>query len=120
MEHAGNHDHSSSVRLRSPTAERIFAEVPGVETSSAGVNPDADNPISGDQLEWADVVFVFDESQRRKLQRGFASSLRGKRVVNLAIADEYEFMDPELIHLLWQRVPRSVSVLSGVRPDADS
>ena len=31
-------------RLRSPTAERVFAAVPGVEAESAGVAPDADGP----------------------------------------------------------------------------
>ncbi|MDX1966126.1 MAG: hypothetical protein SFV23_03040 [Planctomycetaceae bacterium] len=95
-------------QLRSPTAERVFAAVPGIETSSAGVNPEADNPVSPEELEWADVVFVFEPGQRRKIQRDFSPSLRGKRVVCLNIADEYEFMDPELIRLLWERVPRSV------------
>ena len=31
-------------RLRSPTAERVFADWPGIETASAGLAPDADSP----------------------------------------------------------------------------
>jgi len=45
-------------RLRSPTAERVFAAVPGIETDSAGLAPDADCPLSADLLMWADVIFV--------------------------------------------------------------
>jgi predicted protein tyrosine phosphatase len=33
-------------RLRSPTAEHVFATYPNVETDSAGVNHDAEVPVS--------------------------------------------------------------------------
>ena len=32
-------------RLRSPTAEQVFAEWPGVETASAGLGNDAEVPV---------------------------------------------------------------------------
>jgi len=51
-------------RLRSPTAERLFAGIAGVETRSAGVSPDADEPLSLDAIEWADVIFVMEPEQR--------------------------------------------------------
>jgi len=35
-------------RLRSPTAEAIFARWPGVESDSAGLGSDADVPLSSD------------------------------------------------------------------------
>jgi predicted protein tyrosine phosphatase len=35
-------------RLRSPTAEQIFASRPGVETASAGRAPDAEEACSAD------------------------------------------------------------------------
>lgn len=34
-------------RLRSPSAERLFADWPGVETDSAGLAADAETPWSG-------------------------------------------------------------------------
>lgn len=91
-------------RLRSPTAERVFADHPGVETDSAGLAPDADVRLSGDQLQWADLVVVMEKAHRTKLKRGFAHALGGTRVVCLDIPDRYDFMQPELIELLEERM----------------
>lgn len=93
-------------RLRSPTAEQIFADRPGIETASAGLNRDADNPVSPELLHWADVIFVMERVHRAKLSAKFKAHLGGKRVVCLEIPDEYEFMDPDLVRLLQARVPR--------------
>lgn len=103
-------------RLRSPTAERLFAGFGDVETRSAGVNPDADETLSLDAIEWADLIFVMEPAHRNKMMRNFAKALRGKRVVCLGIKDEFELMDPALIELLWERVPRSVPDLISARP----
>lgn len=89
-------------RLRSPTAERTFAD--RAETDSAGLAPDADLQLSGDQLEWADLVVVMEKSHRSQLNRKYKRSVAGKRVVCLDIADNYEYMQPELIALLESRM----------------
>lgn len=103
-------------RLRSPTAERVFAVVPGFETDSAGIAPDAENPITPELIAWADVVLVMEPTHNAKLTKSFSKVLRGKRLVCLDILDDYEFMDPELVRLLWERVPRFVPALSGAKP----
>jgi predicted protein tyrosine phosphatase len=92
-------------RLRSPTAEQIFADWPGIETSSAGISLDADNPITPELLQWADLVFVMERAHRSKLSAKFKPHLGNKRVVCLDIPDKYEFMDPELIRVLKAKVP---------------
>src|SRR5688572_21201566 len=74
-------------RLRSPTAEQVFAHWPGVETDSAGLAPDANNPVTPENLAWADIVFVMERIHRTRLSQLFAAHLRGKRVVCLDIAD---------------------------------
>jgi predicted protein tyrosine phosphatase len=89
-------------RLRSPTAERIFAD--RAETDSAGLAPDAEVRVSGDQIEWADLIVVMEKSQRAKLTTKFGRQLSGRRVVSLDIPDHYEFMQPELIDLLEKRM----------------
>jgi predicted protein tyrosine phosphatase len=104
-------------RLRSPTAERVFAGVCGVETCSAGVNPDADQPLSPELIEWADLILVMEQSHRQKMTRKFGPHLRGKRVACLAIPDEYDFMEVELVRLLWERVPRLVPALAAAKPE---
>jgi len=91
-------------RLRSSTAERIFASHPGVETASAGLAPDAEEPVTPDHLDWADVIFVMERAHRAKLQRRFGPHLKGKRVICLDIPDDYDFMQPELVALLEKRV----------------
>ncbi len=93
-------------KLRSPTAEKIFSEVPGVDVDSAGLAPDAECPLSTDQVEWAEIIFVMEKAHRSKLTRHFKRALSGKRVVCLDIPDNYQFMQPELVALLKRKVPQ--------------
>ena len=93
-------------RLRSPTAEHVFSRWEGVEADSAGLSAAASVPLSPEQLEWADIVFVMEKAHRAKLQKRFRRHLGGKRLVCLDIPDEFEFMDPALIRLLEARVGR--------------
>lgn len=96
----------SQNRLRSPTAEHVFADWPGIETCSAGLNHDAENPVSPELLQWADIVFVMERAHRSKLSSKFKAHLRSARVICLEVPDEYEFMDPDLVRLLKAKVPR--------------
>lgn len=92
-------------RLRSPTAETLFA-APDVETDSAGLAPDADCVLSIEQVEWADLIFVMEKQHAAKLKQRFAACLRGKKVVCLDVPDRFRFMQPELVTLLQQKVGR--------------
>lgn len=95
----------SQNRLRSPTAEQVFANWPGIETSSAGLNHDAENPVTPELLAWADTIFVMERMHRSKLSARFQRCLGGKRVVCLEIPDDFVFMDPALVKLLEAKVP---------------
>lgn len=64
----------SQNKWRSPTAEQVFGDFPGLEV------------------------------HRTKLQTRFRRALKGKRVVCLNIPDKYQFMDPDLVALLQSRV----------------
>jgi len=96
----------SQNKLRSPTAEQVFANWPGIEVSSAGTNRDAENPLSPEQIEWADIIFVMEKAHRSKVQYKYRVNLNQKRLICLHIPDEYDFMDPDLIELLKAKVPR--------------
>ena len=87
-------------RLRSPTAEAVFAAWPGVETDSAGLAPAADTRVSAEQLDWADVVFVMERAHQARLAAQFGAHLRHKKIVCLDIPDRYAYMQPELVTLL--------------------
>ena len=87
-------------RLRSPTAEQIFASWPDVETDSAGLGNDANTPLSSEQIAWANIIFVMEKTHRNKLSKKFRPYLSDKRIICLDIPDDYEFMDPVLISIL--------------------
>ncbi len=87
-------------RLRSPTAESVFAGTPGFEVASAGTGPDAEVPLSSELVEWADVIFVMEEVHRAKVKRMFQPLLKDKRMICLDIPDRFPYMDPALVRLL--------------------
>ncbi len=91
-------------RLRSPTAEQIFAGWPGVQSDSAGLAAGAEVPLSAEQLHWAELIFVMERVHQRRLQRRFGALLKGKRVICLGIPDDYQYMQPELVELLQRKV----------------
>jgi len=96
----------SQNRLRSPTAEQIFADDDRIEVSSAGTNHDAENPLTDELIGWADVVVVMEKAHRSKIQQRHRRTLAGKRIICLDIPDDYPFMDPALIRLLRTRMAR--------------
>ena len=83
-----------------------MASWPGVETDSAGLNNDAETPLSPEQIDWADIIFVMEKVHRKKLSQKFLTHLNGKRVVCLDIPDRYDYMQPELVKLLEAKVGR--------------
>lgn len=100
----------SENRLRSPTAEAVFSKYPGINAIGAGTNSDAETPVSGDLIEWADVIFVMEKSHRNKVSKKFREQLKDKKLAVLDIPDNFECMQPELITLLKTKVPRYVSI----------
>ena len=96
----------SQNRLRSPTAEQVFAEREGIEVLSAGLDASCGNPVTTELVEWADIIFVMEQAHRNKLSKRFRTSLKSARVICLGIPDDYKFMDPELVRILEARVPR--------------
>lgn len=94
----------SANKLRSPTAEQIFSQWPGVEADSAGLNNDADQPLSPEQIDWADIIFVMERDHLTRLRRNFTRHASGKRIILLNIPDDFAYMQPELVQLLEARI----------------
>jgi predicted protein tyrosine phosphatase len=101
----------SQNRLRSPTAEQVFASWEGIQVASAGLNHGAESPVTRELLDWAELIFVMEKAHRVRLARNFRASLRNKRIVCLDIPDQYDFMSPELVQLLNIRVPPHLRLL---------
>lgn len=96
----------SQNRLRSPTAEQVFACRGDIEVASAGTNADAEEPLTGELVTWADVIVVMEKAHRTKLQQRFRRFLNGQRVICLDIPDDFAFMDTDLIRLLERKMAR--------------
>lgn len=84
---------------RSPTAECVFRRA-GHNARSAGTSPNAKRTVSADDLRWADVIFVMENKHRNRIRARFARLLDNKPVHVLDIADDYRFMDAELVTML--------------------
>lgn len=102
----------SENRLRSPTAENVFSAYPGIQAIGAGTGAHAQTPISRGLIEWADIILVMEKHHQDEVARRYKDALKGKRLVCLDIPDHYEFMQPELIKLLKERVPEYVRLSS--------
>ena len=96
----------SQNKLRSPTAEQVFSEIPGLDVLSAGTNHDAVTPLSSELIEWSDKIFVMENTHREKLQKRFRSSLKGKKIICLDIPDNFSYMDPKLVAILKKKLPQ--------------
>ena len=64
----------SQNQLRSPTAEAIFSEYEGLDVDSAGLDRSAIVPVSTEMLDWAEIIFVMEQSHKRKLSQKFQHS----------------------------------------------
>jgi predicted protein tyrosine phosphatase len=91
-------------RLRSPTAEALFAGLAGIETLSAGTAPDAQTGVSAELIDWADIIFAMETVHRRRLEKEFGELLARKKLVVLGIPDKFSYMDPKLVALLRKKV----------------
>jgi predicted protein tyrosine phosphatase len=96
----------SKNRWRSPTAEAVFSDWPGINCMSAGLNHDAETPLTSELVSWADLIFVMERDHQSRLKTRFKADLSGLRVVCLGIPDKYPFMDAALVKLLRAKVPR--------------
>lgn len=82
----------------------MFSEYDGLEVESAGLDREAEAPLSSEAVQWADYIFVMEPAHRRKLAQQFQPWLKGKKVICLHIPDHYEYMQPKLVELLKQKV----------------
>ena len=91
-------------RRRSLTAETIFKDNPAWDVRSAGTEEGARIKVTAGQLGWADVIIVMEKRHKVRLRQKYPEALAAKPCVCLFISDNYEFMDPDLIELLREKM----------------
>jgi predicted protein tyrosine phosphatase len=93
-------------RHRSATAERIFCKRRDLDVRSAGTEEDALVRVNARMLDWAEIIFVMDPLQMEALRRMFPEHPALDRIICLDIEDVYSFLQPQLVELLQQKVPK--------------
>lgn len=100
-------------KLRSPTAEDVFRDYPGIEALSAGTDSEAPRPLTKELVASTDLIFVMENHHRERIRKKYKQRPADNRIITLHIPDEYERGDPELIQLLKAKVePRLSSLVS--------
>lgn len=90
-------------KLRSPTAETVFKGYPGIESLSAGTDPDSPTPLSKELVAGADLIFAMETHHRERIRKKYKERPVDNRIITLHIPDEYERDDPVLIGLIEQK-----------------
>ena len=91
-------------RMRSATAHTVFQNDHRFEVKSAGTDKTANIVLSEDLLNWADSIIVMEKHHRNYIRSKFPRVYDNKSIVCLYIEDEYEYMQPELISILKDRL----------------
>ncbi len=89
---------------RSKTAETIYSNRQNVQVRSAGMSPNALHFVTNEDIEWTDMIIVFEERQEKILYKYFSQQIKGKKIINLSIEDYYFYMDDVLIQLIRYRM----------------
>ncbi|MGC5325464.1 low molecular weight protein tyrosine phosphatase family protein [Brevibacillus sp. SYSU BS000544] len=100
----------SKNKWRSPTAEKIFHRFNNYDVRSAGTEDGARIKVTSGHIGWADLIFVMEKKHLRRLKDKFGQILFDKKVINLDIPDDYQYMDDELIEILKVRVGDYIDV----------
>jgi predicted protein tyrosine phosphatase len=100
-------------KLRSPTAEDVFRDYPGIEAISAGTDADAPRPLTKELVAAADMIFAMESHHRERIRKKFKQRPPDSRIITLHIPDEYERGDPALIALLKDKVEPRLRALAA-------
>ncbi len=85
-------------KWRSPTAERVFKEL--FNTRSVGISRYSKRHINSDDIRWADVIIVMQQKHHNHIRCRFPALTKFKPINILDIADDFCYMDNQLIALL--------------------
>jgi predicted protein tyrosine phosphatase len=91
-------------RMRSATAHKIFESDQRFWVDSAGTDKAAATVLEQEHLEWADAIIVMEKHHRTFIRHKYPEYYHKKKIVCLYIPDNFNFMQPELISILKDKV----------------
>lgn len=88
-------------KVRSLTAEHLYRVRPDLEVKSCGTANFAKTQFTKELLDWAEVIFVADDSQVEFMKQKFGADALGKPVVCLGLPDVFTYKsDPLVVKLI--------------------
>lgn len=84
-------------KVRSLTAEHLYRGRPDLEVKSCGTANFAKTQFTKELLDWAEVIFVADDSQVEFMRQKFGAAARAKPVVNLGLPDIFNYKSEALV-----------------------
>jgi len=90
--------------MRSATANTIFECDDRFEVKSAGTDKSAAIPLTKELLTWANTILVMERTHRNFIRSHYPEIYDSKKIVCMYIPDDYDFMQPELISILKDRI----------------
>ncbi len=81
---------------RSKTAEELFKDK--FEVKSAGLYNE--NPVTEQQILWADVIVVMEKIQRTEIVKRFPTQTLQKKIICFDVPDFYGYGQDRLVKLL--------------------
>jgi protein-tyrosine phosphatase len=97
-------------KRRSRTAEYIFKNDSRFQIRSAGLSPQSDVQLNEKLINWADLILVMNNEQRKRIQNRYRS-LEIPEIYSLNIADEYEYRDSDLVTMLTTKINETLSTV---------
>ena len=100
-------------KRRSRTAEYLFKNDSRINIRSVGLSPKSERKMNENDVNWADIIFVMEDSQGARIS-GIYRSCNLPPIEVLHIDDIYEYLDEELIHLLKDRINSTLKIVYKV------
>jgi protein-tyrosine phosphatase len=100
-------------KRRSRTAEYIFKNDMRFHIRSVSLSPKSERQIAEKDITWADLIFVMEQKQRSRIREAYRH-MDLPSIEVLHIADEYEYLDEELIELLTHKINSCLKLMYDI------
>lgn len=77
---------------------------------SVGVSPKSERQIKEKDVLWADIIYVMEQGQGARIAETYRH-LNLPPIEVLHIEDEFEYLEPELIEMLEDRINSSLNIV---------
>lgn len=90
-------------KRRSRTAEYMFKNDQRLSIRSVGLSPKSERQINVRDITWSSSILVMEQRQKTRILQSFRH-LPLPPIKVLDIRDDYEYLDPELMEMLTEKI----------------